>query len=111
VWDTTQTKDGSSANNEIKIPTVGSNQFTVNWGDGTVTEVTSSTLEVKHTYAQPGEYEIRILGNTTGLSFTDDSPESGKIIEIRQWGGVVPKYGGVFSNCQNLDITATDIPD
>ena len=37
----------------------GHEKALVDWGDGTRTEVTASGVQV-HTYAQPGEYEVRI---------------------------------------------------
>lgn len=44
----------------------GRGRAVVNWGDGTRTEVTASGAQ-EHTYAQPGEYEVRISDDLSAL--------------------------------------------
>ncbi len=109
---------GSSDSDQLKLPLVssGSYNFSVYWGDGTSDNITGyNDAAVIHTYASEGEYEINIYGKINGWSFY---PEYGiygdhlKLLEIQQWGPL--SFGDTdqqFRNAQNLQITATDIPD
>ncbi|MUH36672.1 BspA family leucine-rich repeat surface protein [Zobellia amurskyensis] len=102
---------GASADNQIMIPSskyLPSN-YEVDWGDGTFdTGVSGSTT---HTYAQPGEYVVKITGLFTNISFGDIGDKE-KIISVDQWGDIKWKTMiSAFDGCSNLDVLATDIPD
>ena len=58
-WDTSYLSDGSSANNQIRLPliTSGNYDFLVQWGDGNSDFITLySDPNVTHTYATVGVY-------------------------------------------------------
>ncbi|WP_159947528.1 BspA family leucine-rich repeat surface protein [Polaribacter septentrionalilitoris] len=107
-WETT------AANESLFIPvTVGSNSFTIDWGDGEIQYFGGyNRYNIKHTYTTIGNHTIKITGNITGLNFATESVASntGKILEIIQWGNI--NWSNMsFSGCYKMDITATDIPD
>lgn len=57
TWDTRIVTPTSSAANQIRLPLVdgGDYNFTVSWGDGTTSQVTSPTDSDRgHTFAAPG---------------------------------------------------------
>lgn len=118
VWRTDNVSSGSSANNQIKLPLdpSGSYSFTVDWGDGSTSYVSSHTDPgVTHTYSVAGTYTVSMKGKVNGWTF-QASGDRLKILEIRNWGPlkISSNYApntGVFTNCVNLSIPADDVPD
>ncbi|WP_226294254.1 BspA family leucine-rich repeat surface protein [Aquimarina algicola] len=89
--------------------------FQVDWGDGTVQQVTSfDDPDAIHTYASPGKKTVIITGTLRGFSFFEGSGVSSSLLtNVSQWGTVLLGNSlGHFINCTNLTgFTATDIPD
>ena len=114
IWDTTKLSDGSSADNQIKLPLVsnGNYDFIVDWGDGTNNTITNyDQPEVTHTYASQGAYSINISGIIDGWRFNDGGDKL-KLLEIKQWGNLgLGNSDGYFYGCSNLYISASDILD
>ena len=102
---------GTSNSNQITISTNYNEtyNYTVNWGDGfSDTDVTGN---ITHTYANPGTYQVRIMGEYPRIAF-GNSGDRNKLISIDQWGS--SKWTSMqssFYNCTNVQILATDIPD
>jgi len=128
TWDTRKTVSGvSSASNQIRLPLVsgGSYTFTVNWGDGTSTNVTSygqiysgETVARTHTYTTAGVYTISITGTITGWRFQDATKtlltDHNKILSVQSWGplrlGGSAAIGYNFGWCDNLSLSnVTDV--
>ncbi|MDD3178189.1 MAG: BspA family leucine-rich repeat surface protein [Candidatus ainarchaeum sp.] len=127
----------SSDDDQIELPLVpnGNYDFTVDWGDGTTSEITSYDDSDKlHTYSLSGEYEININGTIEGWSFADYnfeeingldfciydnvhlSKDRLKILNISNWGplkldSIDSNSYGHFTGCENLTITAEDSLD
>ncbi len=66
---------------------------------------------------EPGEYIVKITPNgkfSLKMGFTTEE-EASELLELSQWGDVKWGYdasvSNMFTNCKNLTITATDIPD
>ena len=97
----------------------GEYDFYVYWGDGSANHVVPytrfsydgqdefwySSLD-PHIYSEPGTYTVSI----TGLIKYFEPGEPAKLVEISNWGPLVIGYGKEFEYCENLKITATDIP-
>lgn len=101
----------SSENLTVSIPTTstGEYNFNIDWGDGTVSSqiTTYDDPEITHTYAQSGQYNIKLAGKLTELKF----------------GGLIAKYltnvvkcdlklesiSSMFSNCRNLQSVPSNI--
>lgn len=116
TWDTRNTKSGSTPSNAIQLPLInnGDYNFIVDYGDGTKKRVTSyNDPNASHTYSVGGIYTVTIWGAIQGWGFGGYSAESNKIIDITQWGALrfLSNTTGHFSNCANLNITATDTPN
>ncbi|TRX49047.1 BspA family leucine-rich repeat surface protein [Fulvivirga sp. M361] len=105
IWQTT------ADHKEITIPTnsdSGPYNYTVDWGDGTVTDQTGNAT---HEYSTPGEHVVKITGNFPHIHF-NGREGSGKIQAITQWGDIRWKsMKEAFEGCSNLEIIATDAPD
>ena len=104
TWQTT------SAGETIAIP-VGNaaGNYTVHWGDGSVTTHTS---DATHTYAAAGNHTVRISGDFTRIYLVDDSDNAAKLVSIDQWGDVQWKtMNGAFYRASNMIYNATDAPD
>ena len=98
-----------------KGSTVGmslSYDFTVSWGDGTSSRVTSyDDPDKSHTYAQAGNYRVVISGTLEGWSFRHQYIQNGaqhlssqQIISVPDLGDVGWKHlGGAFRDCANLE--------
>ncbi|WP_282050569.1 BspA family leucine-rich repeat surface protein [Maribacter aquivivus] len=107
--------EGISSLNQITIP-VNSNQiynYSVDWGDDSISENVSGSIT--HTYVNPGIYTVSIIGDFPQIYFNnlyDNISDSNKIILVNQWGSNQwLSMESAFSGCENLDITASDIPD
>nr|WP_288936239.1 BspA family leucine-rich repeat surface protein [uncultured Allomuricauda sp.] len=108
---------GPSNDNQITIPTSATDiyDYRVDWGDGTFDE--GVTGDITHTYAQPGVYEVSITGKFpriyfNGYEFGSQTSDDLKLLSVDQWGSNRWKsMDFAFAGCENMDITATDIPD
>ncbi|MBU2902895.1 BspA family leucine-rich repeat surface protein [Maribacter dokdonensis] len=107
--------EGISSPNQITIP-VKSNQiynYSVDWGDDSISENVSGSIT--HTYASPGIYTVSIVGDFPQIYFNnlyDNISDSNKIILVNQWGANEWRsMESAFSGCENLDITASDMPN
>lgn len=104
--------------NQIKLPFVGyesSTGITVDWGDGTLTTISSQELangssKLTHTYPAEGRYLVSILGDLTSFGFQGGGDRV-KLSEIVRWGNfTIGSVSGQFNGCFNLKITALDKP-
>jgi surface protein len=114
-WNTTNTSAGSSTSNQIKLPldSLGTYNFTVDWGDGNVDTITAwNDAETIHTYASSGNYTITIDGLIQGWNF-NNTGDRNKILSIDSWGSLnLGNSGNNFWGCANLDLSAvSDILD
>ncbi len=105
---------GISNPNQLRLPLVASGiyDFTVFWGDQSFSEITRfDSPDRVHAYAQPGTYDISIVGRLEGFQFgvNEAASDSKKIIEISQFGPLrLGNDGAYFGNARNLVLTATD---
>jgi surface protein len=112
AWDTTRTSDGSSANNQIRLPLEagGTYNFVVEWGDGTSETITSSGQGL-HTYTAAGQYTIRITGTLVGWRFNNGGDRL-KLLDVMQWGTMrLGNNGSYFWGASNMVMSAVDTPD
>jgi len=65
TWEITE------AGQEIMIPTAPDTDydFTIDWGDGTVEEISGTDPDPTHAYAEPGAYEVAITGQFRRIHF------------------------------------------
>ena len=76
--------------------------FTVDYGDGTVAEITSFDDEDRyHTYSTAGTYDVKINGLCEGWSFYNVGDNASNLTQIKQWGVTQAKHID-FENCTNL---------
>ena len=114
VWKTDN--EGVSENNQIIIPATGLN-YTISWEEqsnpankGTAVGNNNHTL----TFPAPGVYKVSITtgsGSFTSIAFQNGNDRK-KLLEISNWGGIRWKsMESAYHGCENLKITATDIPN
>ncbi|MFS4494325.1 BspA family leucine-rich repeat surface protein [Maribacter sp. 2308TA10-17] len=112
IWNTTNTSSGSSADNEITIPTnpaYTNYNYSVNWGDGQTD--TGVTGDITHTYATQGTYTLMISGDFPAIYFNNVGDKL-KIIEILDWGTIQwQSMENAFYGCENLNFDAINSPD
>lgn len=114
----TDNAGGVSANNQFRIPVdpTRSYNYTVDWGDTVVDVIVdpAPSVDVTHTYAAAGTYEISITENVAGgfptiLFGAIGGTDALKCIELTQWGtNAWATFYRSWFNCQNMIITATD---
>lgn len=108
TWETT------TANETIQIPALPwayTYNYTVDWGDGTVTTEDDRS---EHTYATPGTYQVSITGDFPAIVFfnNSDTQNRARFKAVNQWGDIQwESMEGAFGYCLNFEITATDVPD
>ncbi|MCK5787432.1 MAG: BspA family leucine-rich repeat surface protein, partial [Chlamydiia bacterium] len=114
--------NGSSADNQISIPTNDS-QYTYNyfidWGDNS--NNSNVTGDINHTYATAGIYTVKIHGEFPHFySFKGEDHNSStindndvkKLLSVEQWGDISwMSMGYTFYKCENMMINASDNPD
>ncbi|MFK7756640.1 MAG: BspA family leucine-rich repeat surface protein [Flavobacteriales bacterium] len=86
--------------------------YFVDWGDGTFSN--HVTLAASHVYEIPDVYEISIRGQLPAIRLASEfnNDEITNILEVTQWGNNNwSSMNSAFSDCPNLEITATDAPD
>ncbi len=104
-------------NKTVTLSTKDANgTYTVNWGDGTeedhfVIEGTSVD-DPTHTYAEPGDYQIKITGDLRRI-YNERLPHGEtRLISIDNWGDIEwTNMDSSFANCPNMVYNATDVPD
>ncbi|MEM9678733.1 MAG: BspA family leucine-rich repeat surface protein, partial [Bacteroidota bacterium] len=110
---------GGTNNNSIRVPALGG-PYNIDWGDGM--QDLGVTGPIEHTYGAPGTYDVSITGDLSRIYFnnsmliTTGSLQLGadrlKILDVKQWGDIQwTNMDGAFWGCQNMDVTATDIPN
>ena len=76
--------------------------FIVDYGDGTVVEITSYDDEDKyHIYSKSGIYDVKITGICEGWSFYNVGDSASNLTQIKQWGVTQAKHID-FGSCSNL---------
>lgn len=103
------TKWKTTGTNQNIIIGANSIDIKVDWGDGSATQ--SFTGNFNHTYANAGEYLIKITGDFS--SFGIHPISRGYLESIEQWGNQLWKsFRQAFLGCSNLTtLNATDTPD
>jgi len=89
--------------------------FTVDWGDGNIEAITSSTNQV-HQYDTAGFYDVKVIPQEDGTGFPGfyyvGTNDDTKITQLRQWGGIKFSYfADSFWGCSNMEMLATDACD
>ena len=104
---------GSSGTNQFTIATKP--LLTYNYNVTTSEEsFTNQTGNVTLTWSSPGTYDVEISGTFPSTYFGDGWPTGDrlKVIDIKRWGNNVwSNITAAFAYCDNLDVTATDVPD
>ncbi|WP_421809582.1 BspA family leucine-rich repeat surface protein [Flagellimonas sp.] len=87
--------------------------FTINWGDGTVEELSpENPTTINHNYATAGIYKVAIVGTFPSFSMVEDNAVADQLIRMDQWGTTVwQKLAHAFYNCKNMMYYAMDVPD
>lgn len=113
-WDTTATSAGSSNSTSVSLPLVGDGtyDFTVNWGDGTSSDVDSAIdPDATHVYTDRGIQNIAITGEINGWSF-NGSGDRLKLTDVSSWGPLrLGNSGGYFKGAANFNVSATAPPN
>lgn len=95
----------ATASESITLPTgTGSYNYKVDWGDGSAIQTVTTNALTTYTYANAGDYVVRIHGSfpriySSGLSVADRN----KLIAVNDLGIVgLNNLNGAFSGCQKL---------
>lgn len=107
---------GTSADNQIIIPAVGT--FTYTWkhiGSATTGSGTGNN-KTTITFSTPGTYEVKMIpsGATPFNRWNHylENIDKEKLVKVSQWGSVIwNTFVDAFRDTNNLNITATDIPN
>ncbi|MER3319381.1 MAG: BspA family leucine-rich repeat surface protein [Allomuricauda sp.] len=87
--------------------------FTVDWGDGTVEDVTIDSGFLSHIYEADGTYTVAIQGSFPGFTMlVEDGSTPEFLASIAQWGNIQwQSMFYAFSDCVDMAYNATDVPD
>jgi len=93
----------------LPLPSAGTYDFVVDWGDGTTGIVTAyNDADISHTYATEGVKIVSIKGKMTHWGFNNGGDKL-KITDVLSGGstGLTSLYRG-FYGCSNLKFVAND---
>lgn len=114
TWKTDNTCFSCTNSNQIAIPVTGTGyNFTVDWGDGSMTswQDGDNSTDLTHTYATADSYTVEISGSFPRIHFLGSGDRT-KIISVDQWGDIAwETMEQAFMGAENLQINATDSPD
>jgi len=104
----------SAGDLDFTLPTVSGQGYnaTVYWGDTSNSSITAyDDVDITHTYAGAGTYEIEIQGQFDGLSF-NNAGDKLKVTDIVNWGTSEDFDGfeyltNVFYGCSNIATLGT----
>lgn len=103
----------NSGGKTVSIPMVqgGTYDYWVDWGDGmTSTKIrTYNDSAATHTYAQDGEYTIKLTGTVSQLQFTGNIATD--LIQITKCKLNLLSIDSMFKNCINLNAIPEDMFD
>lgn len=103
---------GSTTGLTVSIPTTstGKYNYTVDWGDGTVsTEITTyNDSQATHTYAESGRYNIKITGQLSELKFSGTTIGQ-YLTNISTCSLTLSSIKNMFNGCQNLVSVPSNI--
>ena len=114
TWNTAN--PGSSADNQITIPTIGSGyNYEIYWEElsdpSNSGSLSDQTGDVTLTFPTPGIYQVEISGDFPRIYF-NNSLDKEKILSVEQWGDINwTSMERGFYGCKNLTVPATDAPD
>lgn len=106
-----------NAGESITIPINGAYNydFTVDWGDGNTTSITTNDptdADLSHTYISGDIYTVTITGIFPAIYFNNNSADKDKILTVEQWGNIRWLWmGDAFEGCRNIDVHAPDAPN
>ena len=101
---------GVSTSTQFRMPLTTSTglDFDVDWGDGTVENITNHTLAI-HDYGTAGTYTIKVTGSILGWQFNDGGDKQ-KLLNISKFGALNISVSRAFYGCSNMTSNATDRP-
>lgn len=112
---------GTSANNQITIPTIGTGyNYDVYWEEEGVPSnngvLSNQTGTITITFPSIGIYRIEITGSFPRIYFYDNtipgSTDAQKILTVESWGNIAwTSMDRAFYKCSNLTVPATNAPN
>ncbi|MEX0363160.1 MAG: BspA family leucine-rich repeat surface protein, partial [Allomuricauda sp.] len=113
------TMETTEANESVTLGIAegGNYNYILDWGDGTIEEVSCYNTPPEHTYTVADIYTISV--NTDGIDngafsriLWDNNPDATKVKSIEQWGTIKwGSFSNAFEGCTNMVYNATDAPD
>ncbi|CAM1343569.1 BspA family leucine-rich repeat surface protein [Tenacibaculum amylolyticum] len=105
---------------DIPIHNALNYDYHIDWGDGIIER--NVTGDSFHTYANPGVYTVKIIGDFPHLYLYKTRPQfargvrsntnNGQLMSVEQWGAIEwASFYGMFYGAENLEINATDAPN
>ena len=101
---------GTSADNQFTIPTTGTGyNYDISTSDGQ--SINGNTGNTTITFPSAGSYDVKIKGYFPRIYFNNTGDRL-KLTDIKNWGITAwSSFEYSFWGCNNLVISATDVPD
>lgn len=109
TWRTNNSGTSNTSSITLPLSSSGTYSMTVNWGDGTYTDISGSTQST-HQFPVSGTYYVYATGTTfKGFRFNNGGDRL-KLLNISSWGNLNLDADAAFYGCGNLTVTAGDAP-
>ena len=100
----------SNKNLTIYTDTYSSYNFSVDWGDGTITQ--NATASTTHSYLNGGTYSVEISGTFPHFLRGKTTAERARLKDVSAWGDVAFRtMASSFLDTTNLTMSANDTPN
>ena len=104
TWDTSfDNEEPDGGTTTITLALAGTVDATIDWGDGTITDVNTPGPHV-HDYGVDGIYTVSVTGSVTAYNnFNSPYSEAAKLISVDSWGQLgLTSMAYAFWQCSNL---------
>ena len=101
------------AANLFSLPTSGTVNVAVDWGDESAKEIVTTAALKTHTYAVEGTYQINIYGSMTQYGSTSLSGSNGSplLTAVTQWGTLgITSLSSAFTSASSLTSVPSNLP-
>ncbi|MFK7770874.1 MAG: BspA family leucine-rich repeat surface protein [Saprospiraceae bacterium] len=111
TWKTDNIGTSNSTSITIPIDSTYNYNYEVDWNNDGIFEEGGIISSATHDFGNAGIYTIRIKGDFPRIYFNNEGDKA-KILDVAQWGDLEwESMHGAFHGCENLNISATDVPD
>lgn len=104
--------DINSPFTKITLPLEGKVNVTVDWGDGSASEIITYPGSITHTFTEVGVKKVTILGTLTAFGNNYSTTNHDRLTKVLSWDGLgLKSLAYAFYKAKNLTQVPTSLPN